>query len=101
MSDHQTMTETILDIMGVEGPWERVAEYIETELVALRKDKARLDWLDKQKPPGWTQVLFEYDEHGLAAVNFCNEGYDDDSRFYFGDNWREAIDAAMEADDEG
>jgi len=72
----------------------------EARVAELEADKRRLDWLDEQKPKGWEQVLFEYDENGFAAVNFCQGDYDDDAQFYCGDDWRAAIDAAMEGEGE-
>lgn len=79
-------------------PWGNEQDVAEAAYTAGQRaasaDTERLDWLDEQKPEGWTQVLFEYLDGKLEAINFCNEGYDDDAQFYFGDTWREAIDAA-------
>lgn len=69
---------------------------LEIRLAALEADKDRLDWLDKQRPREWEQVLFEFYEEEFVAVNFCNVDYEEDSQYYTGDNWREVIDAARE-----
>jgi hypothetical protein len=64
-----------------------------------RTDTERLDWLDSLKPPGWEQVMFEYLDEEFAGINFCHDGYDDDCEYYTGDTWRQAIDAAMDAEE--
>jgi hypothetical protein len=87
-----------MNLVGVKALAE--LEALRGKVAALERDKARLDWLDQQKPPGWEQVLLECDAEGhIAAVNFCHEGYDD-AQSYCGETWRETIDAAIDAGEE-
>ena len=61
---------------------------LDKEMAALRKDKARLDWLDARVSWG---------EHPDVVVSFNDPRCFDAPDVV--DEFREAVDAAMEADD--
>ncbi len=61
-----------------------------------RTDTDRLDWLESKKDPAWPLWGVEMDGRFLAALQLCTEHAEDMAGV--GEDLREAIDAAMDAE---